>query len=59
MKPEESRKLKVGQRLSWRESKTDLGTIVSTEWSAVQIEWDNGKTHSYHHNDMGDVSLAR
>ena len=58
MTADQSRKLKLTDRVGWRDSTSDLGTIIATEWSAVTIRWDNGKSSTYHHNDMGEVWIA-
>ena len=29
--------------MAWHDSATDQGTVIATDWSGVQIEWDNGK----------------
>jgi hypothetical protein len=55
---EQSKQLKVGHRVSWHDSPTDQGTVLATDWSGVQIEWDNGKTQFFHHNNMTEVSNA-
>jgi hypothetical protein len=34
----------LGHRVAWHDSATDQGTVIATDWSGVQIEWDNGKT---------------
>ena len=52
MTGEQSRLLKVGDRVCWGESTTDCGTVVKTSWSDVTIEWENGDTASIKHNDM-------
>ena len=49
------RLLKVGDRVSWAGSKTDLGTVTRTGWGGVVIDWDDGRTSSIHHNDMAQV----
>ena len=51
----ESRLLKVGDRVCWNETLTDLGTVVGTAWSGVTIDWDDGHTSSIRHNDMAQV----
>jgi hypothetical protein len=56
--PEQSRNLKVGQRVSWLGNDQDRGIIVERDWSGVKIKWDNGKTTFYHHNDMRDIASA-
>ena len=59
MKPDQSRELQIGQRVSWRESQTDRGTVVKRDWSGVTIKWDNGKTSDYHHNNTGELTVVR
>jgi hypothetical protein len=51
----ESRTLKVGDRIRWGTTITDLGTVVGTSWSGVTIDWDDGHTASIQHNDMAQV----
>jgi hypothetical protein len=58
MTPDQSKRLKVGHRVAWHDSATDQGTIIATDWSGVQIEWDNGNTQFCHHNNMTEVSSA-
>ncbi len=58
MTGEQSRLLKVGDRVSWHSSLTDLGTVVETTWSGVSISWDDGRTNSIEHNDMKQVERA-
>jgi hypothetical protein len=55
MTGDQSRLLKVGDRLSWARNLTDLGTVVETTWSRVSISWDDGRTNSIEHNDMKQV----
>ena len=58
MTADQSKRLKVGHRVSWHDSANDRGTVVATDWSGVQIEWDNGKIQFFHHNNMTEVSRA-
>ena len=58
MTGEQSRQLKVGNRVCWATSTTDLGSVIGTSWSAVIIEWDDGLTASIEHNDMVRVERA-
>jgi hypothetical protein len=58
MTGEQSRQLKVGNRVCWADSNTDLGTVIGITWSAVIIEWDDGLTASIEHNDMARVERA-
>jgi hypothetical protein len=55
MTGDQSRLLNVGDRVRWKDSATDLGTITATAWSEVTISWDNGHTASIQHNDMTQV----
>jgi hypothetical protein len=55
MTGEESRQLKVGDRICWGDTTTDLGTVVGTSWSEVTIAWDDGDSNSVGHNDMARV----
>ena len=58
MTAEQSRDLKVGQRVAWLDSKTDLGTVETVDWSGVHIAWANGKEQFFHHNNMDEVQTA-
>jgi hypothetical protein len=55
---EQSRQLRVGDRVCWNKIATDLGTIVEVAWSGVTINWDEGQTVSVRHNDMAKVEFA-
>jgi hypothetical protein len=59
MSPAESRALKLLRRVSWEGSISDLGTVVASDWSGIEINWDSGKTSFLHHNNMSSVHLAR
>jgi hypothetical protein len=52
---EQSRLLKVGDRVCWGATTTDLGTVIDTNWSGVTIAWDDGHTNSVRHNDMSQI----
>jgi hypothetical protein len=58
MTPDQSKKLKVGQRVAWHDSVTDRGTVKTTDWSGVLISWDNGKEQFFHHNNMDEIKSA-
>jgi hypothetical protein len=58
MTGDQSRTLKVGDRVRWGEMITDLGTVVGTSWSEVTIAWDDGEANSVSHNDMAKVERA-
>jgi hypothetical protein len=55
MTGDQSRALKVGDRVCWGTKTTDLGTVIGTSWSEVTIDWDNGESNSVSHNDMAQV----
>ena len=55
MTGEQSRLLKVGDRVCWGAMTTDLGAVTHTGWGGVAISWDDGRTSSIHHNDMGQI----
>jgi hypothetical protein len=55
MNGEQSRLLRVGDKVCWAATTTDLGTVVGTSWSEVTIKWDDGETNSVSHNDMRQI----
>jgi hypothetical protein len=55
MTGDQSRLLKVGDRVCWKADENDQGTVVGTSWSGVTIDWDDGQTTSIQHNDMAQV----
>jgi hypothetical protein len=55
MTGDQSRLLKVGDRVRWAVTTTDLGTVASNGWGGVVINWDDGRASSIHHNDMARV----
>ena len=59
MTGDQSKTLTKGDRVCWHKSTTDLGTIVGTTWDGVSIDWDDGKSTSIQHNDMGQVERAQ
>jgi hypothetical protein len=58
MTGDKSRLLKVGDRVCWGATTTDLGTIAGTAWSGVTIDWDDGHSSSVQHNDMSLVTVV-
>jgi hypothetical protein len=56
MTGEQSRSLKVADRVRWGDTTTDLGTVVGAAWSGVTIDWDDGNSTSIRHNDMAQVA---
>ena len=55
MTGDQSRVLKIYDRVCWKNSANDLGTVIGTAWSGVTISWDDGHTTSIEHNDMAQV----
>jgi hypothetical protein len=55
MTGDQSRTLRVGERVRWGTTTTDLGTVIATSWSEVTISWDDGHSTSIQHNDMAQV----
>jgi hypothetical protein len=58
MTREQSRLLKVGDRVRWGLTTTDFGTVAETTWNGVTIDWDDGNRTSIAHNDMARVERA-
>ena len=58
MTGDQSRLLKVDDRVCWGATTTDLGTVAANGWGGVMIKWDDGRTSSIHHNDMAQVQSA-
>jgi hypothetical protein len=58
MTGDQSRKLKVGDRVCWNGDVKNQGAIVGTSWSAVTISWDDGDTTSVSHSDMTQIARA-
>jgi hypothetical protein len=59
MTGDQSRLLKVGDRVCWKRSDTDMGTIMGTAWSGVTIAWDDDQTDSIRHNDMTQIERVQ
>jgi hypothetical protein len=55
MTGDESRKLKIGDRVRWKGGATNQGRVRGTSWSGVTIDWDDGDSTSASHNDMTPV----
>jgi hypothetical protein len=57
MTAEESRALKIGDRVYWRDDPRDQGTVTASSWAGVEIKSDNSaKAVGYYHNDIGPVT---
>jgi hypothetical protein len=55
MTGDQSRGLKVGDRVCWKTDRNDQGTITETNWAGVTIKWDNRSEQAILHNDMAQV----
>ncbi|WP_441255843.1 hypothetical protein [Tardiphaga sp. 285_C5_N1_2] len=57
MTDDQSRKLKIGARVHWKNDAGDVGIVTENTWSGVVINWDNRGPQAIMPNDMADVSL--
>jgi hypothetical protein len=55
MTGDQSRGLKVGDRVCWQNDGRDQGTVTKTNWAGVTIKWDNRGEQTILHNDMAKV----
>jgi hypothetical protein len=55
MTGEQSRGLKVGDRVCWANDKNDQATVTEKNWSGVALKWDNRGEQPVMHNDMAMV----
>jgi len=55
MTGEQSRLLKVGDRICWQNDRADQGTVTETNWAGVTVKWDNRSEQAIQHNDMAQV----
>jgi len=55
MTGEQSRLLKAGDRVCWRNDQADRGTVTETHWAGLTIRWDSRGQQAILHNDMGSV----
>ena len=55
MTGEQSRQLKVGDRVCWGAATTDLGTVTESNWAGLTVKWDNRGEQQILHNDMARV----
>lgn len=55
MTGENSRKLKVGDKVCWQEDKADKGIITETNWAGVTVKWENRSEQAILHNDMTQI----
>jgi hypothetical protein len=57
MTGEQSRALKVGDRVCWGEDEHDQATVTEKNWSGVALRWDNRSEQPVLHNDMAMLFL--
>jgi hypothetical protein len=55
MTGDQSRLLKVGDRVCWGASTTDLGSVAEKNWSGITVKWDSRGQQEILHNDMAQV----
>jgi hypothetical protein len=55
MTGEQSRALKVGDRICWQNDRADQGTVTETNWAGLTVKWDNRSEQTIQHNDMAQV----
>ena len=58
MTPEQSKKLKIGTRVSFNGEPTDCGTVRENQTRYVIIKWDDGHQSLTGHKEMKRVELA-
>jgi small-conductance mechanosensitive channel len=55
MTGDQSRQLKVGERVCWNANKNDKGTVTAINMRYVTIKWDDGHESFTGHNEMRRV----
>jgi hypothetical protein len=58
MTGEQSRLVKVGDRVQWQNDKADQGTVTEANWAGLTVKWDNRAEQAILHNDMGSLERA-
>jgi hypothetical protein len=58
MNGNDSRKLKVSDRVCWNSDSNDHGTIVEANWAGVTVRWVKHDQQTILHNDMAQITLA-
>jgi hypothetical protein len=58
MTGEQSRQLKVGNKVCWRNDQGDRGIVTETSWAGVTVRWDGRGDQAIQHNDMGSLQRA-
>jgi hypothetical protein len=57
MTGEQSRLLKVGDRICWKNDQANSGTVTETNWAGATVKWDSRGEQRVLHNDMGGMTL--
>lgn len=57
MTPDQSKQLKVGNRVCFNGEQTDCGTVTAVDLRYVIIKWEDGHQSHSSHNDMSRVSI--
>jgi hypothetical protein len=58
MTGEQSRQLRVGDRVCWGADKKDQGTVTEKNWAGVTVAWDSRGEQSILHNDMVQIEFV-
>jgi hypothetical protein len=58
MTGQQSRLLKIGDRVSWGATTSDLGIVTEKNWAGITVKWDNRSQQEILHNDMAQVGLV-
>jgi hypothetical protein len=59
MTGDQSRLLKVGDRVCWNGDKEDQGTVTEKNWADVAVTWDIRGEQSILHNDMVQIEFVQ
>jgi hypothetical protein len=55
MTGDQSRHIKVGDRVCWGDDKEDGGTVTERNWAGVTIKWNKRSEQPVLHNDLGEA----
>jgi hypothetical protein len=58
MTGQQSRLLKIGDKVCWQDDQADRGTVVETNWSGLTIRWASRGEQRVLHNDMVSMFLV-
>jgi hypothetical protein len=58
MTREQSKTLKIGDRVCWQRDNADPGIVAETSWASITIKWDSRTDQTIMHNDMAQIDLA-